>query len=58
MIVKRPAAVAIAFSNSWSPVSCGEQPLRRDARADHHGGKKRGAEELGEQAAVHWLRPP
>ena len=51
MIVNSPAAVAAAFSSSCSPVLPGESLLRRDSRADHHGGEERRAEELGEQAA-------
>ena len=47
MIVNSPAAVAAAFSRSSRPVLPGGQPLRGDARADHHRGQEPAAEELG-----------
>ncbi len=39
-----PAPVAIEFSSSWSPTSCGESRCAADPRADDDGDEQRGAD--------------
>ena len=49
MIANSPAPVAAAFSNSSRPALTWRQALRGDARADHHRGQERAAQQLGQQ---------
>ena len=49
MMAKSPAAVAAAFSKSWSPISPGERLLGGDPRADDDGGQEGAPQELGEE---------